>query len=258
MAMHGIHRLAKYYWYHKCVFGITNTKFDISYCVFRESFLRDQYNIKAFIDRIGSSRRIFFLDIGRNHGFVFYYAMYHVMKTGFQVSSVDYCGIDPSPLKFVYFNFHDYLSKHGIKINYTIIDRAVVFDQARKAVLKYGENNFGNFHVLGSNYSKPGEGRPSDRQYVEITVDTIQFSEILKLIDDNREADAVIVKIDCKNRTDYMFTEILDRLSARKIRYLVSCERDNSSDRDVSAYAKPGIGVLSAWNIGEGPTGTDL
>ena len=113
--------LAKYFWYHKVVFGITNTKFDISYCVFRESFLNDQYKIRKFLESVGEAKELFFLDIGRNHGFVFYYMMYYVMKINFSVSVINYYGVDPSPLKFVYFNFHDYLAKKRIKINYNII-----------------------------------------------------------------------------------------------------------------------------------------
>jgi hypothetical protein len=42
--------------------------------------------------------------------------------------------------------------------------------------------------------------------------------------------------------------EILDMLSSRKINYLVSCEHDGSSNRDVSAYAKKDVNVLSASN----------
>jgi hypothetical protein len=153
MIIHKVLGPARYYWYHKWVFGVTNTKFDISYCVFLESFLNDQYNIRKFLKSICNSNELFFLDIGRNHGFVFYYMMFHIMKTKFPVSIINYYGIDPSPLKFVYFNFHAYLSKHGIKLNYNIIDRAIVFNQEPKVILKYGENNFGNFHVLGSNYA---------------------------------------------------------------------------------------------------------
>jgi len=107
-------QVCQYYWYHKHVFSITNTKFDISYCVFRESFLRDIYGIRRFLNNIDSSDKLLFVDIGRNHGFVFYYTMYHIMRTKFPVSVVDYYGIEPSPLKFVYFNYHDYLSKQGI------------------------------------------------------------------------------------------------------------------------------------------------
>jgi len=259
MTIHGVLRRAKYYWYHlfgvikyywyhKRVFGVTNTKFDISYRVFLESFLNDQYNIRKFLTSLGKSNEIFFLDIGRNHGFVFYYTMYHIMITNFHVCIINYYGIDPSPLKLVYFNFHDYLSKHGIKLNYNIIDRAIVFNHEQKVILKYGENNFGNFHVLGSNYAKNSASRQSDFEYVNITVETIQFSEIVKIINRNINSDAIIVKIDCKNRTDHMFMEILDMLSPRKINYLVSCERDGSSDRDVSSYAKKDVNVLSASN----------
>lgn len=245
---HHLFSITKYYWYHKIVFGVTNTKFDISCCVFRESFLNDQYGIRKFLKGIGSSSNILFLDIGRNHGFVFYYMMYYIMRTNFQVSVVNYYGIDPSPLKFVYFNFQDYLSKRGIKINYHIIDRAVVFAGEHHAMLKYGEGNFGNFHVLGSNYAQNSAARQSDFEYVNIIVETIHFCDLLKIISDNIDCNSIIVKIDCKNRTDYMFTAILDMLSVHKINYLVSCERDGSCNRDVSAYAIKDANVLSASN----------
>ena len=239
----------KFYWFHKHVFGITNTKFDISFRVFCQSFVNDQYNIRNFIDAVRSAKELFFLDIGRNHGFVFYYAMYHIMKTNFPVSVIHYYGIDPSPLKFVYFNFHDYLLKRGIKIHYHIIDRAVIFNADRNAILKYGENNFGNFHILGSNYAGHAVGQQANFEYVEINVDTIQFSDVLEIIKKHMGNDAVIVKIDCKNRTAYLFSRILDLLLPSNTNYLISCERDESADRDLSVYARKGFNVLSASNV---------
>jgi hypothetical protein len=240
--------VCRFYWYHKYVFGVTNTKFDITYTVFRESFLGDHYNIRRFLDNIGSSDEICFIDIGRNHGFVFYYTMYHIMRTQFPVSIINYYGIEPAPLKFVYFNFHDYLSQRGIRINYNIIDRAVVFNQEPSVVLKYGENNFGNFNVSGSNYAEKMASKQSRFEYVELVVETIQLPEIIRIIESNVNRNAIIVKIDCKNRTDYMFMEILDMLSKRKVNYLISCEQDGSSGRDVSVYVKKGHRVLSASN----------
>ncbi len=239
----------RFYWFHKHVFGITNTKFDISFRVFCQSFVNDQYNIRNFIDAVRSAKELFFLDIGRNHGFVFYYAMYYIMKTNFPVSVIHYYGIDPSPLKFVYFNFHDYLLKRGIKIHYHIIDRAVVFNADRKAILKYGENNFGNFNILGSNYADNNVAQQANFEYVEINVDTIQFSDVLEIIKKHMGNDAVIVKIDCKNRTAYLFSGMLDLLSSSKTNYLISCERDESGDRDLSVYARKGFNVLSASNV---------
>ena len=242
-------RRLRFYWFHKHVFGITNTKFDISFRVFCQSFVNDQYNIRNFIDAVRSAKELFFLDIGRNHGFVFYYAMYHIMKTNFPVSVIHYYGIDPSPLKFVYFNFHDYLLKRGIKIHYHIIDRAVVFNADRNAILKYGENNFGNFNILGSNYADNNVAQQANFEYVEINVDTIQFSDVLEIIKKHTGNDAVIVKIDCKNRTAYLFSRMLDLLSSSKTNYLISCERDESGDRDLSVYAREGFDVLSASNV---------
>lgn len=91
----------RYIRYHEFVFSVTNTKFGISYCVFQESFIADQYNIRRFLDRVGESEEICFIDLGRNHGFVFYYMMYYIMKARIRISTINYYGIDPSPLKFV-------------------------------------------------------------------------------------------------------------------------------------------------------------
>jgi len=182
--------------------------------------------------------------------FVFYYTMYYLMKNNFRFSSIKYYGIDPSPLKFVYFDYFKYLSKHRIKISYNIIDRAVVFNNEQSVTLKYGENNFGNFNVSGSNFERQLQPIQSRFEYVEIAVETIQFSEIQEIIKDNIDADAVIVKKDCKNQTDRMFVDVLDMMSECNSNYLVSCERDGSSDRDVSAYAAKGANVLTASNAG--------
>jgi hypothetical protein len=241
--------IPSYCWYHKHVFNVTNTKFDISYCVFRESFVHDQYGIRRFLDQIGPCRRLFFLDIGRNHGFVFYYTMYHIMKTQKAVSVIDYYGIDPSPLKFVYFNFHEFLKKANLRINYNIIDRAVVFGQEPIAILKYGERNFGNFHVFGSNYAAGSSDNQSKFEYAQIIVETMQFSEVVQIIERNLDADAIIVKIDCKNRTDQMFMAALDLLSGRNVNYLIACEKDGSSERDSSAYIVEDPGVLRTANV---------
>lgn len=240
----------RFYWYHKFLFGITNTKFDISYCVFRESFLEDQYDIRKFLDQLGSCKELLFLDIGRNHGFVFYYTILYLVKRNIQIPVINYYGIDPSPLKFVYFNFHEKLAKSGIHINYNLIDRAVVFNNEPTVTLKYGEGNFGNFNVAGSNYSQKQAAVQSKFEYVQINVETIRFSELLDIVDRNIHSDAMIVKIDCKNRTDYMFTKFLDMLSGRSVNYLIACESDGSSERDVSAYVKKGgRGVLTVANI---------
>jgi hypothetical protein len=175
--------------------------------------------------------------------------MYHIMKTNFPVPVIHYYGIDPSPLKFVYFNFHDYLLKRGITIHYHIIDRAVVFNADRNAIFKYGENNFGNFHIIGSNYENHTGTPQANYEYVEINVDTIPFSEVLEIAKKHIANDAIIVKIDCKNRTAYMFSRMLDLLSSSKTNYLISCERDGSADRDLSAYTRKGFNVLSSSNV---------
>lgn len=237
--------LPHYLWYHKRVFGVSNTKFDITFCVFRESFLKDQYGIRDFLGRQKAAREITFVDLGRNHGLVFYYMMYHIMRSRFPVSVINYYGVDPSPLKFVYFNFHEYLKTNAIKINYIIIDRAVVFDDARRVTLSYGEKNFGNFHVSGSNYATRAADKQSRYEYIDITVDAIPFADIKAIIADHSGSDAVIVKIDCKNRTDHMFTEVLDLLADKPVSYLIAAEHDRSSDRDVSQFVSSDGAVLT-------------
>lgn len=242
----------KYLWYHKHVFRITNTKFDISYCVFCESFLNDQYGIRKFLDEIGSCDELFFLDVGRNHGLVFYYTVYYIVKKGMRVRTINYYGIDPSPLKFVYFNMFDELRRLGITITYNIIDRAVVFGDETTTRLNYGENNFGNFNVTGSNHARRAasvDGWQARLEFVDLVVDTIHFSKIIDLVKKNADAGTMIIKIDCKNQTDHMFMRILDALSCGGARYLLSCERDGSCDSDVSAYLKEGGRVLTTSNI---------
>jgi hypothetical protein len=247
--------LPLYFWYHKVVFRIDNTKFDISFCVFLESFINDQYGIREFIDKMKSSDELTFVDLGRNHGFVFYYMMYYLMKKDFPVKKINYYGIDPSPLKFTYFNFHDYLKRNGITVDYNIIDRAVVFDNERHVRLQYGEKNFGNFHVSGSNYVSRSDAPSSRFEFIEICVETMQFDEVRKIITDNAGSDTLIVKIDCKNRTDYMFAEILDMLADAPIDYLLAAEQDGSSDRDLSGYlatseyVRKFAKVLRTWRI---------
>jgi len=246
MTLTGLISRLKYYWYHKYIFNITNTKFDISYLVFCQSHLHDQYGIRQFLDEIGSAEKLLFVDIGRNHGLVFYYTLYHIMRVGFPVREIEYYGIEPAPLKFVYFNFHKFLMQAGIRVNYHIIDRAVVFDGETHVALRYGESNFGNFNVSGSKYWLANEHKQSQFECVELDVETIAFSEVMQIIADNRDCNPVIVKIDCKNRTDYIFSEVVKELSKRSVHYLVSCERDGSIDGDMSAYIKPGYNVLTA------------
>lgn len=242
--------LPHYLWYHKLRFGVNNTKFDITFCVFRESFLRDQYGIRSFLDRMTTAPTLTFVDLGRNHGLVFYYMMYYIMIREFPVKTINYYGVDPSPLKFVYFNFHDWLRQRGIAIHYHIIDRAVVFDDAAAVTLSYGERNFGNFHVAGSNYAERVAHRQSRYEFVDITVDTIRFDEIIEIVRSNLDSDAMIVKIDCKNRTDHMFGEIRDVLDAAAIDYHIAAEHDRSSTRDLTRFRSADGAVLVASRAG--------
>ena len=244
--------LPKYWWYHKVKFGITNTKFDISWCVFRESFIQDQYDIRRFLDVTREADTLFFLDIGRNHGFVFYYAMYHIMRSGFRTSTVNYVGIDPAPLKFVYFNFFEFLRSKGIRVNYQLLDKAVAFGGERHVKLKYGEDNFGNFNVDESNYAQKLASRQQKFSYVEIMVETIGVDEIRRIIDQHGASHAMIVKIDCKNQTTRLFLEVLDFLRDRSKPYLVACENDSSTERDVSDYSRFPSNTLAASNVFSG------
>lgn len=218
--------LLKYYWYHKRVFKITNTKFDISYCVFKESFLNDQYNIRHFLNEVKSAEKLFFMDIGRNHGFVFFYTMYHIMKSGFKVSEINYFGIDPSPLKFVYFNYFDFLKNNDITINYNIIDRAIVRNEEEFVRLKYGEDNFGNFNVNGSNFEKKLSDLQTKRSFIELNVQAISIAEVKKIIKENL-TDATIIKIDCKFETSKMFKEFRELLHNENRPLLISAEKDD-------------------------------
>jgi hypothetical protein len=242
--------LFAFYWYHKLLFKITNTKFDISFCVFVESFIHDQYGIRKFLESVPASKELTFVDVGRNHGLVFYYTMYHIMKRNMPVSVIHYYGIDPSPLKFVYFNFHDYLRKNNITIHYHILDRAVVFNNEDTVTLKYGEDNFGNFNVTGSNYDAKMAPKQDRFSYIEIIVETLDFAALKEIIRKHLNSDTMIIKIDCKNRTDYMFSQLLDMLSGEKLNYMIASEHDGSSDRDVSAYLSQDKAILTTASRG--------
>ena len=240
--------LPLYWWFHKYKFGVKNTKFDISWCVFLESFIQDQYDIRRFLDSIKQANNLFFIDIGRNHGFVFFYTMYHIMRSNFDTSTIKYIGIDPSPLKFVYFNYFKFLRQADIDIDYHLLDKAVVFNDASHAKLKYGEKNFGNFNISGSNYAQKLARRQNQFSYVDITVETISVKEIKEIIAEHKSSDAMMIKIDCKNQTTRLFMETLDILNDYDKPYLVACEKDSSIETDLSSYSKPGFNVLTASN----------
>lgn len=241
--------VAHYIWFHKFVFRITNTKFDITYSVFRESFINDQYRIRQFLDSSRRLHSLLFLDIGRNHGLVFYYAMYHMMKKKIVIPKIRYIGVDPSPLKFVYFNYFRFLESNGIEIDYRIIDKAVVFDDSATVKLKYGEDNYGNFNVEGSNFEQRFSLIQSRWSYVQIEVDTISVAELKSYVQDLRNFDAAIVKIDCKNQTNVLFSEFLELLSTTEKQYLLTSERDESGQIDLSQFACPDSNTLAYSSI---------
>ena len=249
--------LPLYWWFQKLKFGVTNTKFDISWSVFRSSFVQDQYNIRRFLDATKQADTLFFFDIGRNHGFVFYYTMYHILRSGFRTSVVNYVGIDPAPLKFVYFNDFKGLRDRKIKVNYFLLDKAVAFSDNSHVKLKYGERNFGNFNIDESNFAEKLASRQRSYSYVEIDVETIGVQALKDIVGRHKSSDAMIVKIDCKNQTTRLFLEMLDTLGDVERPYLLACERDSSGDRDVSSYAKPGHNTLTTSNVFKGNRSAD-
>lgn len=229
-----------YLFYHKLIFGINNTKFDISYCVFVESFIKDQYEIRRFLSNCREINKMFFLDVGRNHGFVFYYMIWYLSRTNSKPIHIDYVGIDPSPLKFVYFNDLKTLANKKITINYRLIDRAYVSSGDKIVKLKYGENNFGNFNVEGSNYSERLKNMQTAFECIDIEVETLGLEEIFNLIREHKASDTCAIKIDCKNETSALFLSVLKELeSCGFVQQLVSCEKDFSVSED---QLKPYLG----------------
>lgn len=223
-----------YLYYQKLKFGITNTKFDISFTVFRESFLNDQYRIKSFSGHLHGTGSLLFVDIGRNHGFVFFYFLEHMARMGTKIGRIHYIGIDPSPLKFAYY---DRLMP-GTQVDYRLIDKAVVFDGSKTVKLKYGERNIGNFNVSGSNYETRMKKVAAHSQFIEIEVDTLQVEEVLELVKGGQGIDNVIVKIDCKNCNEIIMERTLDILADHPGGWLVACERDGSSRGRLATHAE--------------------
>lgn len=238
-------QLVLYLYYHKLVFGITNTKFDISFTVFRESFLGDQYRIKSFASNLKDKESLLFLDIGRNHGFVFYYFLHHLARQGIKIDKIQYIGIDPSPLKFAYYN----KSLQGTKVDYRLIDKAVVFDETRTVRLKYGERNLGNFNVAGSNYEKSMAKVARQRDFIEIEVDALRIDDLLELVRQTSAYDSAIVKIDCKNRTEVILERSLEILADHSGPWLAACERDHSAGGRLEGRAEKLGGTLVSANM---------
>ncbi len=232
-----------YLYHQKLRFGITNTKFDISFTVFRESFLNDQYRIKSFARHLDGTDSLLFLDVGRNHGFVFYYLLDHLAKTNIRIGRIQYIGIDPSPIKFAYYD----RPPAGTQVDYRLIDRAVVFDGSQTVRLKYGERNLGNFNVTGSNYETSMKEVARRREFIEIEVETLQAEALMDLVAEARDYSAAIVKIDCKNQTEILMEQALERLEGQSGPWLAACEPDGSSEGRLRARAQafPGALVMS-------------
>lgn len=233
-----------YLYFQKLKFGITNTKFDISFTVFRESFLNDQYRIKSFSRHLDGADSLLFVDLGRNHGFVFFYLLEHMARMGIRVGRIQYIGIDPSPLKFAYFN----RPAAGTQVAYRLIGKAVVFDGSRTVKLKYGERNIGNFNVTGSNYETRMKKAAENKQFTELEVDTMQVEEVLDLVKDSKDFDNVIVKIDCKNRNELIMERSMEVLAAHPGGWLVACESDGSSEGRLASRAEVLHGTIVASN----------
>lgn len=229
-----------YLYYQKFTFGITNTKFDISFIVFRESFLNDNYRIKEFATTVSPAGSLPFIDVGRNHGLVFFYFLQHVKKQGLKFRKIDYIGLDPSPLKFVY----DPTPPAGCDISYRIIDKAVVFDKSPTVKLKYGERNIGNFNVSGSNFEKDMSKMARKFEFIEIEVDTLSVDDLMDFVRAHENYDATVVKIDCKNRTEIIMQLAMDVLKERATPYLVACESDGSSEGALAETARKHEGTF--------------
>ncbi|MEM7338953.1 MAG: hypothetical protein AAF467_09915 [Actinomycetota bacterium] len=213
--------------------------------------MEDQYRTREFIEGIDGKRSLLFLDVGRNHGLVFYYTMYRMMRARSSIREVTYIGIDPSPLKFVYFNFFSYLEKSGTKVTYRILDRAVTFGNEDTTVLKYGERNFGNFNVVSSNYSQKLSAQQGRFEFVEIEVDAMSPGEILALLD-GQSHDVVVAKIDCKNRTEVLFDLFAQKLEEMDVQYLVAAEADGSVGKVLDPYRDVSSNTLSKSNVSLG------
>lgn len=227
-------QLVSYLYHQKFRFGITNTKFDISFTVFRESFLNDQYRIKSFAHGLDGTDSLLFLDVGRNHGFVFFYFLHYLAENDIKIGRIQYIGIDPSPLKFAYYD----TPPAGTQVDYRLIDKAVVFDDSETVKLKYGERNLGNFNVTGSNFEKSMGKVARRREFIEIEVDAMGIDELMDLVREANGYSSAIVKIDCKNRTEQIMEQALDilgeqpgkRPDKQPDKWLVACERDRSAD----------------------------
>ena len=227
-------QLLLYIYYHKLVYRIDNTKFNISFTVFRESFLGDQYRIRKFSRQLDGAESLLFIDLGRNHGFVFFYFLHELARRGTSLKSVRYIGCDPSPLKFVY---HPH-PPAGLDVSYRLLDRAIVFDDAKTVKLKYGERNLGNFNVSGSSFEARMAKAGRRYEFIEIEVDAISAEETIDLVRGHDDYDAVIVKIDCKNRTEQLMESALDVLEGRTGPWLTACERDGSGSEALARRAE--------------------
>lgn len=239
----------QYLYYHKILFGITNTKFDISFTVFRESFLDDQYGLREFARAVDGTDSLLFVDIGRNHGLVFYYFLYFLKKSGISIGRIDYVGIDPSPIKFAYFH----QDSPEPKVTYRLIDKAVVFDDAPTVRLKYGENNLGNFNVAGSNYEDKMKAVASQRSFIEIEVDTLPIDRLMDIIRGADRYSTAIIKIDCKNRTERIMEQTIALLEPMSLQWHVACERDGSAEGRLKDRTTLRKGTLMASSIGAEP-----
>lgn len=223
--------------------GISNTKYDITYAVWRESYRGDQYGIREFLSKISPVDRLSFFDLGRNHGLVLLFALDFIKRKGLRVGKIDYTGIDPSPLKFAY------LPNPSTEVSYRIIDRAIVYDDSKTVKFKYGEQNFGNFNISGSNYEAKASTAHRRHQFIEIEVDTITADEVIRSITDAPGDSAVIVKIDFKNDCEIMFERVIAALEGRSGPYLIACEMDGTGSPDLLRYRKPGFNTLVCSNV---------
>ena len=233
-----------YLYHQKLRLGITNTKFDISFTVFRESFLGDQYRLRSFARHLDGTDSLLFVDVGRNHGFVFYYFLDHLVRNNIRIGRIQYIGIDPSPIKFAYCE----TPPEGTEISYRLLDKAVVFDGSDTVKLKYGERNIGNFNVTGSNYETRMKKVASRSRFIEIEVETLQIDALMELVAGARDYSSAIVKVDCKNRTEVIMEKAVGVLEDYDGDWLVACEPDGSSEGRMKARAVDCGGALVMSN----------
>lgn len=222
--------LPSYLYHVRWRLGVRKTKYDITFCVFKESYVGDQYGIREFADKMRGQERLVMFDLGRNHGLVLLFLVDYLTRSGSTIRRIDYVGIEPSPLKFAYHK------NSSIQVHYRLIDKAIIYDDQESILLKYGDDNFGNFNVSGSNY----EGKQRRKlDFIELEVDTMAADDVIDMVRRQPDEVPLIVKIDFKYRCSHFFEMVAKELSGRKGPLLLACEEDGTAEGDIAQYANP-------------------